>query len=87
MNNTSFYYQNQEVKMVNGQKIVRKVSIQNGKGYKSLTHYKKGKKIHTSKKPIHMTHMDMIKIGKFIPNLFGECKPKHALNKTRKLYK
>ena len=74
MDNNNFDYYNQEVKsMAGGRKIVRKVSIKNGKGYKSITKYHKGKKIGTSKKPIHKSHVSFIKLGKFIPGLFSDC--------------
>jgi hypothetical protein len=74
MENKSFNYNNVEIKtMRGGKKIVRKVSIKNGKGYKSITHYKKNKKSFYSRKPIHKEHINIIKIGKFIPNLFGDC--------------
>jgi len=83
MENKDFDYNNVEMKtMTGGKKIVRKVSIKNGKGYKSVTHYKKGKKSFSSRKPIHKNHISLIKIGKFIPNLFGDCKC--GKNKTRK---
>ena len=78
----NFNYQNKEVKIhKGGQKTVRKVSIKNGKGYKSVTKYHKGKKIGTSKKPIHHSHIGLIKIGKFIPGLFTDC---NCTKKTRK---
>ena len=68
-------YENTEiVSQGGGSKIVRKVSIKKGKGYKSVTKYRKGKKIHTIKKPIHETHIKLIKAGKFIPGLFSDCK-------------
>jgi hypothetical protein len=70
-----------------GKKIVRKVLIKNGKGYKSVTMYHKGKKISSIKKPIHTTHIMQIKSRKFIPGLFSECRPgdncktrKHRIN-------
>ena len=48
MDSNNFNYQNTEVKaMTGGAKIVRKVSIKNGKGYKSVTKYHKGKKIYS----------------------------------------
>ena len=66
---------NVETKILqNGGKIVRKVSIKNGKGYKSVTKYHKGKKIGTAKKPIHKDHISLIQMGKFIPGLFSDCK-------------
>jgi hypothetical protein len=79
-------YQNTEIKHTqNGGKIVRKVSIKNGKGYKSVTKYHKGKKVDTAKKPIHKDHINLIKIGKFIPGLFSDCKCNKK--KTRKYRK
>ena len=73
-------YNNTEVKKLqNGGKIVRKVSIKNGKGYKSVTKYYKGKKVGTAKKPIHKDHIGLIQMGKFIPGLFSDC-----YNKTRR---
>jgi len=87
MNTTDFHYKNTEVKhMTGGSKIVRKVSIKNGKGYKSVSNYHKGKKIYTNKKPIHNEHVELIKIGKFIPGLFSECshREKYKTRKNRK---
>ena len=84
MDANHFNYQNTEVKaMTGGAKIVRKVSIKNGKGYKSVTKYHKGRKIYTNKKPIHSDHVGLIKIGKFIPGLFSECNDREK-SKTRK---
>jgi hypothetical protein len=71
MNN--FNYENTEIKVQRGGKIVRKVSIKKGRGYKSITKYHKGKKHHTVKKPIHKDHIKMIKRGKFVPGLFKDC--------------
>jgi hypothetical protein len=77
----NFHFENTEiVQNENGGKTVRKVYIKKGKGYKSVTKYNKGKKIGTSKKPIHKSHINLIRIGKFIPGLFSDCK----CNKTRK---
>ena len=74
MNTELLNYENVEVKKtMNGGKIVRKVSIKNGKGFKSVTKYHKGRKVGTSKKPIHKSHVNMILMGKFIPGLFSDC--------------
>jgi hypothetical protein len=78
-----FDYENVEIKKQMGGKIVRKVSIKNGKGYKSVTKYKKGKKISTIKKRIHNDHINLIQCGKFITGLFSDCKS----CKTKKNYK
>jgi hypothetical protein len=68
-----------------GKKLVRKVSIKKGKGYKSITNYHKGRKISTSKKPIHKSHVSLIRMGKFIPGLFADCScEKGKKGKTRK---
>lgn len=69
-----FNYENTEVKTQMGGKLVRKVSIKNGRGYKSVTKYRKGKKVSSIKKHIHNDHIDLIKVGKFIPGLFSDCK-------------
>jgi len=83
-NVNDFNYKNTEVKiMTGGGKVVRKVSIKNGKGYKSVTKYHKGKKTSTIKKPIHKNHIELIQIGKFIPRLFLDCFHSEK-NKTRK---
>lgn len=85
--NDDFTYNNIETKtQIGGKKIVRKISIKNGKGYKSVTKYYKGKKISTVKKPIDKLHIDSIKIGKFIPGLFMDCKcrEKKMTRKNRK---
>lgn len=67
-------YQNTEVVLQKGGKVIRKVSIKNGKGYKSITKYRKGKKMFTVKQPIHKEHIKLIKKGKFIHGLFNDCK-------------
>ena len=71
-----FNYKNTEIKMQKGGKIVRKVTIKNGKGHKSITKYHKGKKIYSVKKPIHKEDIHLIILGKFIPGLFDSCKTK-----------
>ena len=83
METNNFNYENTEVNLQNGGKVVRKVSIKKGKGYKSVTKYHKGKKVTSVKKPIHKQHIQLIKMKKFIPGLFTDCKCK-GKNKTRK---
>jgi hypothetical protein len=70
----NFNYANTETKIQNGGKIVRKVTIKRGRGIKSVTKYRKGKKPSTVKRPIHRRHVKLIKAGKFIPGLFSDCK-------------
>ena len=79
----SFNYENTEVKTQMGGKIVRKVSIKKGKGYKSVTKFRNGKKSSTVRKPIHVDHIILIKQRKFIPGLFSDCKCREK-TKTRK---
>jgi hypothetical protein len=77
-----FSYHNKEIRHISGGgKLVRKVTIKNGKGFKSVTKYRGGKKVGTSRKPIHNDHIELIAIGKFIPGLFSDCK---CGQKTRK---
>lgn len=81
----NFDYENKEVKnQMGGKKIVRKVSIKNGKGYKSVTKYSRGKKVGSVRKPLNKSHIEMIQKGKFIPGLFLDCKCS-IKNKTRKM--
>ena len=88
MESQNFNYENTEVKQqMGGSKVVRKVSIKNGKGYKSVTKYHKGKKIGTMKKPIHKSHIQLIQLGTFIPGLFADCKRNRKTRKTRKTRK
>jgi len=58
-----------------GGKIVRKVSIKNGKGYKSISRYHRKKHTGTVRKALKSGEIQMIKVGKFIPGLFNNCKP------------
>ena len=73
---TKFNYENTETKIQSGGKVVRKVSIKKGRGYKSITKYHKGKKMYTVRKPIHKQHIKLIKRGKFVPGLFQDFKTK-----------
>jgi hypothetical protein len=78
-----FNYENTEIKTQTGGKIIRKVSIKKGKGYKSVTRIRNGKKISSVKKPIHIDDIKLIKNRKFIPGLFLDCTHREK-NKTRK---
>ena len=76
-------YQNTDIVQEGGKKIVRKVTIKNGKGYKTVTKYHKGKKVGSVKKPIDDSHIMLIQARKFIPGLFSDCKCSKN-RKTRK---
>ena len=81
----NFNYNNTEIKIQSGgKKIMRKVSIKHGIGYKSVTKYHRGKKISSIKKPIRKSHVEFIKLGKFIPGLFMDCACKHKTRKHKK---
>ncbi len=57
--------------------------MKNGKGYKTVTKYSRtGKKMGSVRKPIHETHAEQIKRGRFVPGLFSDC---ILGNKTRKI--
>ena len=73
-NNNNFNYQNTEEKHHHGGKTVRKVSIKGGKGYKSISKYHRKKHIGTVRKILKLAEIQMIKLGKFIPGLFKNCK-------------
>ena len=70
-----FCYKNTEIKMCeNGKKILRKVSIRNGKGYKSVSIYHKKRHGGTVRKKLKNSEIHMIKTRKFIHGLFKNCK-------------
>ena len=79
---SNYKYQSIDITEKNGIKTIRKVSIKNGKGYKSVLRYCKGKCTEKIKKQIHNDHIDLISNRKFIPGLFADCN-----KKTRKARK
>ena len=71
----SFDYENTEkTHYQHGGKLVRKVSIKKGKGYKSISKYHRKKHMGTVRKTLKRSEIQMIKLGKFIPGLFNNCK-------------
>jgi len=80
----NFKYANRDQKQNGGNKTVRTVKIHGGKGHKTMTHYKKGKKMYTVKKPLTIIEIVTIQRGKFIPGLFSDCKGKNCSRKNRK---
>uniref|UniRef100_A0A6C0E5X2 Uncharacterized protein n=1 Tax=viral metagenome TaxID=1070528 RepID=A0A6C0E5X2_9ZZZZ len=75
MDLSKFHYSNVQKHGHGSTKKVRKVIIQKGKGYKSISFYKNGKLTKTIKRPLLSTHIEMIKKCQFIPGLFNDCKP------------
>lgn len=70
----SFNYENTELKtQTGGRRVVRKVTVKRGKGYKSITKYVNGKKVYSVKRKLHKPEILQIKMGKFIPGLFADC--------------
>lgn len=69
-----FHYSNVQKYKHGTTKKLHKVIIQNGKGHKAVSHYKKGKHIRTIKKKLNPNEVRMIKNNKFIPGLFSDCK-------------
>jgi len=68
------YHNTEVVHNQNGGKTVRKVVIKKGKGYKSISKYHKKKHTGTIRKHLKTCEIKMIKLGKFIPGLFENCK-------------
>lgn len=80
-----FNYNSTDTHQIGGRKTIRKVAIKNGKGHKSMTQYKKGKKMFSIKKPLSVIEIVTIQRGQFIPGLFSDCKgPGCIKNKTMK---
>lgn len=75
------YHNTEVVNQSGGRKTVRRVSIKNGKGKKSVSYYKRGKHIETVAKPLRPSDMVFILAKKFIPGLFSDCK------KSRRRYR
>jgi hypothetical protein len=75
METNNFNYENIEVRKEQmGGKVVRKVFIKKGRGYKSISKYHRKKHIGTVRKTLKKSEIHMIKCGKFIPGLFKNCK-------------
>lgn len=69
-----FNYSNVQHCVKGCKKQTRKVIIMRNKGYKSVCHFKNGRKCKTRRKPLNKTEIVMIKQGKFIPGLFSNLK-------------
>jgi hypothetical protein len=71
----NFHYHNTEKRLHKGKHIIRKVSIKNGKGYKSVTIHKQiGGKRRTTKRRLNPQEIEHIRNRKFIKGLFSDCK-------------
>ena len=69
-----YQYSNVEMKMLpNGRKTIRKVYVKNGKGYKTVTTYRRGRKLSSVRRRIHVDHLEKIRRCEFVPGLFTDC--------------
>jgi len=71
---TLFHYKNVEAKHHRGTKTVRKVHIRGNIGHKSITKYVGGVRRHSIRHKLNPEEIAQIKVGKFIPGLFRDCK-------------
>lgn len=84
MESENFAYESTDITRKGNKKTIRKVHIKNGKGYKSVSKFIRGKHIGTSKKKIDENHLPLIKGGSFISGFFEDCKCSSPTNKTNK---
>jgi hypothetical protein len=81
---SDFNYQSTQIAMKGGKKLVRNVTIKNGKGYKSVERYCKGKCNSTMKRRLVLKEIKMIQRNQYIPGLFKNCSPKHRISRNRR---
>jgi len=81
---TDFSYQSTQIAMKGGKKLVRNVTIKNGKGYKSVERYCKGKCNSTMKRRLILKEIQMIQRNQYIPGLFKNCFTKHRTSRNRR---
>ena len=81
---TDFSYQSTQIAMKGGKKLVRNVTIKNGKGYKSVERYCKGKCNSTMKRRLILKEIQMIQRNQYIPGLFKNCFPKPHTSRNRR---
>ena len=70
----SFHFSNVEIIRNGNKKTVRKVIVDNNKGYKSVSKYSNGKLKKTVKRKLKLHEKNCIKSKEFIPKLFNDCK-------------
>lgn len=71
---TKFSYKNIQHHSVGHRKTVRSVIIRNGKGYKKMAMYNRGRCRKTVRRKLSDEHIADIQRGKFIKGLFDDCK-------------
>jgi len=70
----TYYYSNVEISRNGNKKTVRKVLVNNKKGYKSVSKFRNRKHIKTVKRPLKPKEISCVKRKIFLPNLFDNCK-------------
>jgi hypothetical protein len=70
---SDFQYNNTEVKMEGGAKVVRKVVIRKSKGHKSVSIYSRNGSAKTAKRALTDDEIRKIRAKQFIPKLFTDC--------------
>jgi len=75
----AFRYSNVQHKHHGLNKKTHKVHIMGSKGYKCVTHFRRGKKTHHTRKQLTNGEINKIHKGKFIKGLFKDCEPKRQL--------
>lgn len=81
---SDFSYESVQTHMAGGKIQVRNVTIKNGKGYKSVSRYCKGKCNSTVKRRLLLKDIEMIQRHQYIPALFKDCRPKNRTSRTRR---
>jgi hypothetical protein len=81
---SGFSYESVQTHMVGGKMQVRNVTIKNGKGYKSVSKYCKGKCNTTMKRRLLLKEIQMIQRNQYIPALFKDCRPKNRTSRNRR---
>jgi hypothetical protein len=70
----AFHFSNIEMIRNGNKKTVRKVIVDNNKGYKCVSKYKNGKLKKTVKRNLTYKEKKCIKQKEFMPKLFSNCK-------------
>jgi hypothetical protein len=78
-----FSYKSTQVSITGGKKLVRNVTIKNGKGYKSIKRFCKGKCNSTMKRRLILKEIKMIQRNEYIPGLFKKCHPKRISHRHK----
>ena len=81
---SDFSYESVQTHMAGGKIQFRNVTIKNGKWYKSVSRYCKGKCNSTVKRRLLLKEIKMIQRHQYIPALFKNCRPKNHTSRNRR---